>query len=119
MGHINNAFINTIDANTIARKYMHELENKIIKDVQEMFEGKWEYRDRAEIDEIYDNCTQELEDESEEGLIRDWDEITDKETITENQIKMIYYKLRQNKENLSFCDADLIIKILCDYDEED
>ena len=68
---------------------------------------------------MFDNCTKELEEESEEGLKRDWFEITSYETATDNQFKKIYYELRKNKDNLSFTDADLIIKILCDYNKGD
>lgn len=114
---INNAFINTIDANIIARKYMHLLEDKIISDINQCTAdiGSFHYINKRTLDDIYDNFTQELEEESEQGFIRDWNEITENETVTENQIKKIYYELKKNRNKLSFTDADLIIKILCDY----
>lgn len=114
---INNGFINTIDANIIARKYMHRLEKQIIGMIENELMQKIEFekKEREELDDIYDNFTIELEDESEQGLLRDWREITKTETMTENQIKRIYYELKKNKEKISFTDADLIIKILIDY----
>ena len=112
---INNAYINTIDANIIARRYMHQLEGYILNKINKDYGKAIEFENREDIDDIYDSFTDELDSESEEGRIRDWEEITDKDTITENQIKKIYYELRKNKEKLSFTDADLIIKILCDY----
>jgi len=117
MLNINNAFINAVEANIIARKYMHFLENFILSQIEDAEEFKEEFGE--EINSLYDAFTDELDAESSEGMARDWEEITDKETITENQIKKIYYELRKNKEKLSFADADNIIKILCWYNEEE
>lgn len=116
---INNAYINTIDANIICRKYMHRLQDFIFKKIVLYFDYSLnlDKDDIEELNEIYDEFTNELDEESECGINRDWCEITDNETITENQIKKIYYELRKNKDKLSFCDADNIIKILCDYNK--
>ena len=97
---------------------MHELEDYILSLVNNCsFEIVYDDEEVKDIQEIYDNCTLELEQESEEGLERDWEEITDDATVTENQIKKIYYELRKNKDKLSFTDADLIIKTLINYND--
>lgn len=103
-----NGIINTHEANRICRKYIHLMENFYIDNENNEYDN---------VKDIYEDATIEMFEESEFER-RGVPDIDERGTATTNQIQRIYYRLRNYKEELSFVDADEIIKILDAYYEE-